>query len=75
MRVPVNQDEQDAQDDLIELDRAVAEFESRLSEQAANYLRARCFSAHPLLDNDEIDIVIASAFKAGARWGGHSPCV
>ena len=38
------------------------------------WLASRGFSEHHLLDNEEIEIVIASAFNAGARWERDRTC-
>ena len=61
--------EEEAQDQ-----RVVEHFEKILTIRAVEWLRSRGFSEHPLLDNEEIEIVLVSAFKAGARWGGDHPC-
>lgn len=38
------------------------------------WMRTHQFSIHPLLDNEEIEIQLASAFNAGARWERDRPC-
>ena len=46
----------------------------RRLEASNQYVLNRGFTTHPLLDNDEVEIVLAEAFKAGAVWAKENPC-
>jgi hypothetical protein len=54
--------------------RECEEWNRKRGEATMAYIKSRGYSEHPLLDNEEIEITLASAFSAGARWERDRPC-